>query len=138
MIICTDVGELLLLKWMLQATSTPETLVLHLYSNNYTPTSSSTLANFTECDFVGYSAQTLSRATWGNPTTVSGAASSTYGAIPSYTAGSGQTIYGAYLTGATSTTTVVFAARFATPKTVVNGEVFTVPTMTFTLNTKGV
>ncbi len=132
-LITTNAGELLLLKWALQSTSTPENLVLHLFSNNYSPVSTSVVGSFTEATFTGYSAQTLSRASWGNPSTVSNAASSTYSATLTWTASSGQTIYGYYITGATSTTTVIWAERFSTPRILVNGDVIQL-TPVFTLD----
>lgn len=46
----------LLLKLQLMQTDSAAWLV-HLYKNNYTPTPTDTPANYTECDFAGYAAQ---------------------------------------------------------------------------------
>jgi len=39
-------------------------LKLHLFTNNYTPSDSTTLANLTEAAFAGYGIQTLASGTW--------------------------------------------------------------------------
>lgn len=114
-LITSNVGELLLLTWAVKSTTTPENMVLKLYKNNYTPVAGSVAADFTEADFSGYSAATLSRGNWGTPTTVSGKATSVYGSAQTFTAGSSQTVYGYYVVGATSGT-LIFAERFTTAK----------------------
>lgn len=104
-----DVGEVLLLGRMLYGSS-PENLTLKLYKTNVTPAESDTHASYTEADFTGYAATTLtstqSGGTWAVPTTSSGTTSSTYGtnSVFSCTGGSSQTVYGYYVVGATSGT----------------------------------
>jgi len=85
-------------------------LVMHLFSNNYTPVDGSTLGSFTECTFLGYAAQTLIGASWtfaaDAPTCASHSTvtfSSTADQALSY-------IYGFYLTRG-STGSLVYAER---------------------------
>ncbi len=51
----------------------PETLMLRLYTNNYTPVEGTVTANFTEASGFGYAAVSLTPASWvttaGNPST---------------------------------------------------------------------
>jgi hypothetical protein len=54
------VGEIVLLQYMLATQS----VVLHLYNNNYTPDENATLSNVTEVTTPGYAAVTLPGAAW--------------------------------------------------------------------------
>lgn len=85
-------------------------LVLRLFKNNFTPSDSSVLADFTEADFPGYAAITLTGGSW---TTTPGAPSiATYAAQTfTATASGSQTIYGYYITR-TATGRVWMAERF--------------------------
>lgn len=67
-LIVPNVAEVLALNWFLMS----EDLFLRLYSNNYTPTETDTLASFTEVAGGGYAAKTLG---WGSWTINSGAPS---------------------------------------------------------------
>lgn len=91
----------------MQADST--SWIVRLYSNNYTPVAGSVAANFTECTFPGYAAQT--GLTW---TFNAGAASvkTIVSQLMNFisTAGGGETIYGYYVQ---MSTTVLFAEKFA-------------------------
>lgn len=114
LVIC-NAGELLLLDNAL-GDSTPENLILKLYSNDYTPVAASVAGNFTEVVNTGYSAATLTAATW--------AAAATNGSGDGEKAYATQTftmtnntdplIYGCYFVGATSGT-LYFAERFTNP-----------------------
>lgn len=120
-LVLTNAGELKLLEWALKSTSTPEDLELRLFTNNYTPVAGSVTADFTEATFTDYAAKSLSRASWVAPATNgSGEAETTY-AVQTWTAGSSQTIYGYYVVGATSGTTI-WAERFATARTPAIGD----------------
>lgn len=116
-----DVGEVLLLGRMLYGSS-PENLTLKLYKTNVTPAESDTAGSYTEADFTGYAATTLtssqSGGTWSVPTTSGGTTSSTYGtnSVFSCTGGSSQTIYGYHVVGATSGT-LYWAELFGTART---------------------
>lgn len=59
-----DVGENLALEMITNKTA-PQNLVLKLYKNNITPSDTDTAATYTEADFTGYSAITLTGASWG-------------------------------------------------------------------------
>lgn len=97
-----NVGEAQIAKAILNVDSGPENLVLRLFKNDLTPTSTMTLSEYTEATFTGYSSVTLSSASW---TT----ASSSY-AYALYSSGvpfvcsatTDEDIYGFYLTGAQS------------------------------------
>lgn len=72
-------------------------LTLKLYVNNHTPVVTDTAAAYTECTATGYAAVTLTGASWTGSTT-GGVADYTYPAVTfTFTAGLGQTIFGAYL-----------------------------------------
>lgn len=133
-LVVANVGENLLMTWAMKSTSTPENLTLKLYSNNYTPVAGSTAGNFTECAVSGYSAKTLSRASWGDPTTNgSGKAEMSYAAQTFSFTGSG-TIYGYYVVGSTSGS-LIFSELFAAARTVASGDSLTI-TPKFTGNSE--
>ena len=107
---------------------------LHLYTNNYTPTSSDIITDYTEATYVGYAAALLSgasdggidgsdRDTWTWPSELFQATSSS---------GLPETVYGAYYTD-TGDTTVLWAEKFAgTFAFNASGDGFTfVPTFSF-------
>lgn len=123
-IIFANVGEVVLLKWMLKDTSISENLTMKLYSNNYTPVASSTAANFTESSFSGYSAKTLSRGSWSDPTTVSGKAESSY-ASQVYSATGSATVYGYFIVGASSGT-LILGERFPVTRVLTSGDTVTI------------
>lgn len=101
----TNSGELLLLMWAIKSTSTPENLTLKLFRTDVTPSDTSVAGDFTEANFTNYTAKTLSRSGWSDPSTVAGKASITYSSAQSWTCGStGNTVYGYYVVGATSGT----------------------------------
>lgn len=113
-----DNGEGDALKYFVNK-STPENLVLKLFKNNYTPVEASIASNFTEADFTGYSALTLTGASW---TVTEGSPSNAAYAEQSFTSSAGsqsQTIYGYYLVRATSGR-IAYAEVFTTPFTIVN------------------
>lgn len=59
-----DVGENLVLEMIVNKTAA-QNLVLKLYSSNTTPAESDTAVTYTEATFTGYSAITLTGASWG-------------------------------------------------------------------------
>jgi len=133
-LITTDEGELELLDKMLKdALSVDESYTLKLFKNDYTPVAASTGVSFTEATFTNYVAKTLTRAGWGAATTISNAASSTYGSAQTWTCGaSGEIIYGYYIV-ATTSAKVLWAERFATPRTLASTDVLSI-TPVITLN----
>lgn len=65
-ILVPDSGENLILGMLVNKTA-PQDLVLRLFKNNITPSETDTAATYTEADFTGYSAITLTGASWGSP-----------------------------------------------------------------------
>lgn len=63
-ILVPDVGENLTLEMIVNRTAA-QNLVLKLFKSNTTPSESDTDATYTEADFTGYSAITLTGASWG-------------------------------------------------------------------------
>lgn len=116
------------------ALSTNEAYILKLYRNDYTPDDDSAPGSFTEANFTNYAAKTLTRALWNAAVTVSNKAESSYGSTPqSWTCGaSGNTVYGYYVVGATSTI-VLWAERFSTSRVLADQDVLNL-TPKFTLN----
>lgn len=113
-------GEDVALKYLTGKTASTENLVLRLYKSNTSPADSDTVGTYVEADFTGYSAVTLTGASWtvtqGAPTTASYAQQS----FASTANQSAQSIYGYYVTRA-STGDLVFAERFTTgPFTIQN------------------
>ena len=97
-----------------------QNLVLRLFQSNTTPAETDTEATYTEANFTGYAAVTLTAANWsfaaGEPSTLS-YAQQTF----TSTAGSqNQSVYGYYLTQVTSGK-LVYSERFTDgPYTIVN------------------
>jgi hypothetical protein len=115
-LVLADVGLGNLLSWMLA--SSGDAVVLHLYSNNYTPLHSSTAGNFTECTFGGYAAVTLSQGTWNTPVLVSDTAVTSYGSAPlAWTATNSQTVYGYYVVDQGGSNVLLWGELFGTSRT---------------------
>lgn len=104
-----DVGENLVLEMIVNKTA-PQNLVLKLYKNNITPSDTDTASTYTEATFGGYTAITLTGASW------NAASSGTiaYSAQQTFTCNSTATddIYGYYVVQATSGT-LVYSERDA-------------------------
>lgn len=79
-------------------------LHMHLFKNNYTPLTTTVLANLTECDFPGYAVQNI--VTWGAPSVAAHIASMVAAAntFTRSTTGAGQAIYGCFVTLADNVT----------------------------------
>jgi len=94
---------------------------LRLYSNNYTPTNSDTVSNYTEATFTGYSAITLTRSVSGSTWTITSSSSPASASYPAQTfsATSAQTIYGYYITDSGGTK-VIYAEKFASAISLTN------------------
>jgi hypothetical protein len=135
-LVVANVGECELLdKALKDALSVDESYTLKLFQSDTTPSASSTAASFTEADFTNYVAKTLTRAGWGAAATVDGKASSTYSVTQTWTCGaSGNTIYGYYLIGSTSTT-LLWAERFAVARTLTENDTLSI-TPIFTLDSE--
>lgn len=123
-IVFANVGEVLAMTWGFKSTSAPENLTLKIFSNNYTPVAGSTAGSFTECAISGYSAKTITRSSWGDPSTNgSGKAEMAYAAQTWTFTGSG-TCYGIFVVGATSGT-LIYAELFSSARTVTSGDSLT-------------
>lgn len=132
-LVVANEGELVLLGWTLRDTSVTDDIKLKLFRTDVTPSATSTVASFTEANFTDYTEKTLSRGSWGAPTTVSGKASSTY-ADQSWTAGSAQTIYGYYVTN-DAEDTLLWAEKFDTARSLGIGDTLVI-TPKFTGNSE--
>jgi hypothetical protein len=96
-----DTGENLVLGMLVNKTAA-ENLVLKLYKNNITPSDTDVAGTYTEATFPGYSAITLTGATWSAPA----AGSIAYSAEQTFTCSGVSTddIYGYYVIQTTSGT----------------------------------
>lgn len=114
--------------------ASPQNLVLKLFKNDITPAETDTAASYTEATFTGYSAATLTGASWGAPS--EGDPSTISYAQQTFTSSADQpleNIYGAYLVRATSGR-IAAAERFASAPYGIsnNGDNIKVtPTITF-------
>jgi hypothetical protein len=124
------VGEVYLLNRMFYASGVNYTL--RLYQAISSPISNSTvLADFTECNFTGYVAKTLTSTSWSPAATVAGITSTNY-PTQSWTCGAtGNTVLGYYVVDPGGTV-VLFAEAFSTSRTLVSGDTLNL-TLNFTL-----
>lgn len=95
-----DVGENIALEAIVNKTA-PQNLVLKLYSNNITPSDTDTAATYTEATFAGYSAITLTGASWNSASSGSISYSSQQTFTRS-TTGTLENIYGYFVVQASS------------------------------------
>lgn len=116
------VGEVQLLKYMVNY-APADNVVLHLYTNNWTPTSSDTLANYTESVAAGYHSMTLPGSQW-TVSTVAGTSSATF-ATQTFSYSTSETLYGYYITN-NATSTLLWVELFT-------GAPFTIPSTGGTL-----
>lgn len=95
-----DEGENLILEMLTNKTAA-QNLVLKLYKNNITPSDTDVTATFTEAVFPGYSAITLTGASWG----AASGGTITYGSQQTFTCSGTATddIYGYFIIQTTST-----------------------------------
>lgn len=126
MSIAPNEGRVVLLNNLLAGGSL-ENWTLKLFKNNLSLALSSVAADFTEADFTGYSAKTLTRSqsggTWASASIDSDIAESEYGTDQSftYTGATSQSIYGWYIVGATSGK-VILAHKWSDGPRVVVGD----------------
>ena len=109
-LLVTNEGEVIALKALLNHTA-GQNLVLKLFKSNTTPAEADTAGTYTEADFTGYSAITLTGSSW---TVTPGAPSSASYAQQTFTSSadqSAQNVYGYFLVQ-TSSGTLVYAERF--------------------------
>ncbi len=101
-----DTGENLALEMIVNKTA-PQNLVLRLFTSNTTPGESDTAGTYTEATGNGYSAITLTGASWGS---ASGGSIAYAQQTFTFTGALGN-VYGYYVTQASSGT-LVYAERF--------------------------
>lgn len=112
-----------------------ENMSLRLYKSDTTPTSTMTLADYTEATFTGYAAVTCTSGSWtittGAPTSAEQTAASTF----SCSATTSEAIYGYYLSQVTSSI-LMWAERFSDgPYTIANSGDKIILTAKLTLST---
>lgn len=94
-LVIPDVGEVVLLSNMLNKVA-PTNTVLRLYSNNLTPSSTTVLGDITQVTATGYSAITLTAATWTVATTL-GVTTASY-PEQTFNITTAATVFGYYIT----------------------------------------
>lgn len=116
-IVVPNGGEVIALEYLVNKNSLTENLVYRLFTNNITPSETDTAGTYTEASGGGYSAKTLTGASW---TIVGGAPSTASYArqdwVFSGALSGGATIYGYFVTRVTSLD-LVYAERATTPVT---------------------
>jgi hypothetical protein len=102
-----DTGELAALKALVNHTAQSTDLTLKLFKSNTTPADGDTPGTYTEADFTGYSAATLTGSSWvvtGNPITY---------AKQTFTSSAGsqnQDVYGYYVVAGS---TLIYSEAFS-------------------------
>lgn len=135
-IVLPNQGLPALLGFMLKVNVTGEAnWILILFKSNTTPDQDTEAADLTECDFGGYSAETLTRSTWTTATVIADHAVSTYDTTPIiWTCSSGtNNVYGYAILNSTGTV-LYFIERFASAPIVVTtgGVLVLLPRLTLT------
>lgn len=116
MAVAPNEGRVVLVNNLLAGGSL-ENWTLKLFKNDYTPLVTSVAADFTEADFTGYSAKTLTRSqtgsTWGAAAIDTDVAEAEYLTDQSFTftGATSQSVYGWYIVGASSAK-VILAHRW--------------------------
>ena len=95
-LVIPNVSEVTILNNMLNI-ATPTNTILHIYSNNLTPSSNTVIGDITEVTSTGYSAITLTSSSWSVSTSVGGITTASY-AEQTFNMSTSATIYGYYVT----------------------------------------
>lgn len=98
-LLAPTVGEIELIKIALNKVAATN-VRLHLYSNNYTPTATTDLVNFTESTGTGYASVVLTGSSW--TVSTDSTTTATY-SQQTFTYTGADTIYGYYITTNAST-----------------------------------
>lgn len=118
-LVAPNVGVQEILRRALNYSATGN-VVLRLYSSNTTPGETDTTATYTEATFTGYSAITLTGASWTVTNADPAVASYAEQTFTSSAGSQNQAIYGYYVTNAAGTV-LMWAERFTDgPYTIVN------------------
>ena len=113
-ILVPDVGEVVTLNRMLGRVALAD-MSLELFQSTNTPTEGDVLGSYTKCDFGGYAAKPLARATWGAATTTTGITSSSYPVQQWVCSGGSNSVKGALYIDA-DLITLIASDLFATPR----------------------
>ena len=95
-LVIPNVSEVTLLNNMLNV-ATPTNTILHLYSNNLTPSSTTVVGDVTEVTSGGYAAITLTSSSWSVATSGGGVTTASY-AEQTFNITTSATVYGYYIT----------------------------------------
>ncbi len=112
-----DVGERLMLNYIVQSESGQLARSLRLYKNDYTPVPTSAVADFVEATFPGSEGKFINHLLWSAAVTVAGEAVSQYDSMAQQWTNTGeesQTVYGYYVTNEDGDE-VLWAQRFTDP-----------------------
>jgi hypothetical protein len=90
------IGEQFALQYLVNLSTSPQNLLLHLFTNNYTPIENDAIGNYTEATGFGYAAVQLTGASWvytaGDPSSIA------YPQVTFTFSGALGNVYGYYLT----------------------------------------
>jgi hypothetical protein len=127
-VIITNTGKQKALEYFVGKDTSPESLVLKLYSNNYTPTVDDVVSSYTEVTGGGYASKSLTSSSWSIDSGIASYPQQSW----TFT-GSAGSVYGYYVVSATSSD-LLFAEKFPNgPYTVsTNGDIIRV-TLSLTL-----
>ena len=117
MLVVPNVGEVELLKYIL-GMSEPDAPVIHLYTNEITPSNTTVKGDLTECSTTGYVPITLVSASWG-VSTADQVTTASY-AEQTFTFGTNVSVWGYYVTDQSGTPKLLWAEKFS-------GAPFTIP-----------
>lgn len=131
-LVVPNTGEVIALEYLVNKNATQRDVIYNLYQSNTTPAETDTAGDYTAADFTGYSAITLTGASW---TVTGGAPSDASYAQQTWTSSadqSAQTVYGYYVTRVTDAD-LVWAERFTSAPFVIENDGDTIkitPTIT--------
>lgn len=118
-LVVPDSGDVLMLKYIVNqlkqdgnAGEAGGERKLHLFTNNYTPSKSTGLGDLTESTEAGYTAVTLSGASWTVATSTAGTNSAVY-SEQVFTFTTAVTVYGYYITTIEGSPNLLWVERFS-------------------------
>lgn len=120
-------GKSLILDELFRLTSSRESFLLKQFQSSTTVGDASTLADFTICNYTGYSDVAIARTDFSAATISSNIGNIVKSANPVFTCtgGSAQTVYGLLLVGATSGK-IYAGVNYGTPITMISGATDTI------------
>lgn len=138
-LVVSNEGELRLLRWMLKSTfigtgtgsgESSDFLEIGLFKNDFFPVPSMVFGDLTEADFTGYARKEIDREDWAEPVAGSGsdagkAVITAPDQVFSSSDVSSQELFGYFILDP-SDNTLLWAERFATSRTIENGQSVTI------------